>query len=106
VSVDIRYIGPIDRVTVPLPTGGALEVDQGEILTVPDDLGERLLEQTTNWSTVLDVGDATNDELRAELAKHDITPPAKATKAELVAQLEQANTAANDSGGSEDDTGG
>lgn len=93
--MELRYIGPFDRVSVKLPTGGALEVDHGAVLTVPDSLGESLLEQPSNWTAVLDVGGATNDELRAELEKHGVTPPAKATKADLVALLE-ANTGGED----------
>ena len=45
----LTYVGPLDRVRVPLPTGGAPEVARGEDINVPDSYAERLLEQPSNW---------------------------------------------------------
>lgn len=48
----LTYIGGHDAVVVPLPYGGEVEVAQGGIVEVPDSLGERLLEQESNWQPV------------------------------------------------------
>lgn len=46
----LTYVGPFDRVRVPLPYGGEVEVNQGEKVEVPDSLGRVLLEQQANWA--------------------------------------------------------
>lgn len=45
----LTYVGPYDRVRVPLPLGGGVECDQGGTVDIPDSHAERLLEQPTNW---------------------------------------------------------
>ena len=45
----VSYIGPHQRVTVPLPEGREVDVDHGGVIDVPDEFGHRLLEQTSNW---------------------------------------------------------
>ena len=49
----LTYIGPHSGgVTVPLPTGGSMDVPHGEPVDVPDSLAARLLEQPANWQRV------------------------------------------------------
>lgn len=45
----LTYVGPFDSVIVPLPTGGAPEVERGQDIDIPDSHAERLLEQPSNW---------------------------------------------------------
>ena len=45
----VVYGGPHGVVDVPLPHGGWAEAKWGEEIDVPDSLGERLLEQPSNW---------------------------------------------------------
>lgn len=110
--MEIRYIGPYDRVYVPLPTGGGLEVDQGDVLTVPDDLGEQLLEQATNWTSIVDPSEAKVDELKAELERRGIAYPAKAKRDDLLELIAKADDppapeqTPEDTGGSPPDQAG
>lgn len=49
----ISYIGMFDEVHAPDVTDaipGKLSVRRGEVITVPDELGERLLQQPANWA--------------------------------------------------------
>jgi hypothetical protein len=48
--MQIRYVGPFDVVEV--PDLGRDDIKQGDTVDVPDELGERLLEQTDNWQPV------------------------------------------------------
>jgi hypothetical protein len=34
-TVELRYVGPFDQVRVPLPTGGELHVEHGDVATFP-----------------------------------------------------------------------
>ena len=45
----IRYIGPIDAVALPLPSGLVATVERGAAVDVPAELAERLLEQA-DWA--------------------------------------------------------
>lgn len=45
----LTYIGPLGSVSIPLPNGRMVECAHGEICEVPDEIGERLLEQEGNW---------------------------------------------------------
>jgi hypothetical protein len=44
----IRYVGPIDAVDVPLPSGLVATVERYATVDLPDGLADRLLEQT-DW---------------------------------------------------------
>lgn len=48
----ISYIGMSDEVHSPdvMDAIGKLTVRRGEVITVPDELGERLLQQPANWA--------------------------------------------------------
>lgn len=50
----VRYIGMFDAVLAPevADAGGGLEIKRGEVVEVPDELGERLLAQATEWERV------------------------------------------------------
>jgi hypothetical protein len=50
-AVKITYTGPHDAVEVP----GVGVVKHGDTLTVPDAVGQSLLEQETNWQPVTTV---------------------------------------------------
>lgn len=45
----VRYVGPIDAVALPLPSGLVATVERGASVDVPAGLAERLLEQT-DWA--------------------------------------------------------
>lgn len=64
--MEIRYVGPFDRVAVPVGDVD-VEVDRGAVGVFPDGLGERLLEQVDNWQAVSPVkgkaGKAVNEEV-------------------------------------------
>lgn len=48
----ISYIGVFDEVHSPdiMTATGKLAVRRGEVVTVPDELGELLLQQPANWA--------------------------------------------------------
>lgn len=86
----LTYVGPHDRVVVPLPNGGAPEVDHGGVIDIPDSHAERLLEQPTNWQRAGDAAKPKKDEIAARLVELGVEIPAKATKPELEQLLEDA----------------
>ena len=46
----LKYVGAHDGVELALPSGAVITaMRDGEPVTVPDDLGARLLEQVANW---------------------------------------------------------
>lgn len=47
----VVYIGPHERVSVPLGYGLELNVSQGESVDVPRDIARELLAQPGNWSS-------------------------------------------------------
>ena len=49
---NLIYTGPHLHVTVPIPTGGSVACERGGEIEVPDSLGERLLDQASNWQRV------------------------------------------------------
>lgn len=44
----LQYHGPHEAVTIP-EFDEAREIKRGEFVEVPDELGERMLEQPSNW---------------------------------------------------------
>lgn len=48
-ATELRYVGPIDAVEVPLEYGGHIVVARDGTAEFPDELAERLLEQAANW---------------------------------------------------------
>jgi hypothetical protein len=57
--VKLVYVGPHGVVDVPLPHGGWAEARWGEEFDVPDSLGERLLDQPSNWKKAAEPKKAT-----------------------------------------------
>lgn len=47
--MQLRYVGPVDALDVPLPYGGTVTVKRGEEVKLPNSLAEELLKQKTNW---------------------------------------------------------
>jgi hypothetical protein len=43
------YTGPLGAVRIPLPNGREVEAQHDDVVEVPDDIGEGLLEQADNW---------------------------------------------------------
>lgn len=66
----VTYTGPYPSVQV---DAAGLTVKHGETVEVPDDLGERMLRQASNWTAAPDV----DLEVPATVA---VEPPAKAAK--------------------------
>jgi hypothetical protein len=50
----VKYIGPLDGVRIPLPTGREVGIERGGVLEVSDPLGRSLIEQQANWEQVAD----------------------------------------------------
>jgi len=45
----LTYVGGFDAVSVPLPSGAEATCARNGTIEVPDNIGERLLEQADNW---------------------------------------------------------
>lgn len=86
---NITYVGQFPVVETTLDRKPKI-IRQGESVEVSDEQAQALLDQPENWAATVNPSTATVDELRAALAKHNVTAPAKATKAELLSLLDQA----------------
>lgn len=68
----LKYIGPHDAVELDLPDAQSVRVARGEVVTVPDEYGERLREQESNWQFVSHMGAPSADEGLKGIRPHDL----------------------------------